>query len=124
MPTQVRPSRSSQIIAWIVATLFVLGFFVSRVEPGPAQSPVCGSSSLKAPARIPVDDGHWRRPQPDLWLAQDSADWAATGALSYLGLDGYRCGARPSAIHLSPTGFVKGPGLGRGFFFPSSTPPL
>ncbi|MGA3010175.1 MAG: methyltransferase domain-containing protein [Terracidiphilus sp.] len=31
MPTQIRPSRSSQIIAWIVASLFVLGFFISQV---------------------------------------------------------------------------------------------
>ena len=40
MPTQVRPSRSSQIIAWIVATLFVLGFFVSRV--GAWTGPITG----------------------------------------------------------------------------------
>lgn len=27
MPAIVRPSRSSQILAWAVATLFVVGFF-------------------------------------------------------------------------------------------------
>jgi ubiquinone/menaquinone biosynthesis C-methylase UbiE len=41
MPTQVRPSRSSQIVAWIVASLFVLGFFISQV--GAWTGPILGA---------------------------------------------------------------------------------
>jgi ubiquinone/menaquinone biosynthesis C-methylase UbiE len=40
MPTQVRPSRSSQIVAWIVSGLFILGFFSSTV--GAWTGPIMG----------------------------------------------------------------------------------
>ncbi len=41
MPTQIKPSRSSQIIAWTVASLFVLGFFISQV--GAWTGPILGA---------------------------------------------------------------------------------
>jgi ubiquinone/menaquinone biosynthesis C-methylase UbiE len=41
MPTQIKSSRSSQITAWITASLFVLGFFISQV--GPWTGPILGA---------------------------------------------------------------------------------
>jgi ubiquinone/menaquinone biosynthesis C-methylase UbiE len=40
MPTSLRPNRSSQIIAWIIASLFVLGVFFSQV--GAWTGPILG----------------------------------------------------------------------------------
>ena len=40
MPTQIKSSRSSQIIAWAVASLFVLGFFIPQV--GSWTGPILG----------------------------------------------------------------------------------
>jgi len=40
MPTQVRSSRRSQIVAWVVATLFALGFFIPLV--GAWTGPILG----------------------------------------------------------------------------------
>jgi ubiquinone/menaquinone biosynthesis C-methylase UbiE len=40
MPTEVRPNRRSQIVAWIVASLFVIGFFYSPV--GAWTGPILG----------------------------------------------------------------------------------
>ncbi|MFY9856022.1 MAG: methyltransferase domain-containing protein [Terracidiphilus sp.] len=41
MPTQIKPSRSSQIVAWVVASVFILGFFISQV--GAWTGPVLGA---------------------------------------------------------------------------------
>ena len=41
MPTNVRPSRRSQIVAWVVSSLFILGFFFSQV--GAWTGPIMGA---------------------------------------------------------------------------------
>jgi hypothetical protein len=41
MPTEVRPSRSSQIVALAVASVFILGFFFSQV--GEWTGPISGA---------------------------------------------------------------------------------
>lgn len=40
MPTQIKSSRSSQIVAWVAGSLFVLGFFISQV--GAWTGPILG----------------------------------------------------------------------------------
>jgi len=72
MPTNVRSSRWSQIVAWIVASLFVLGFFYSPV--GEWTGPILGVwfAGTQKPRR------------GFLWMMAFSfiPHWLATGASS------------------------------------------
>ncbi|MGD0938070.1 MAG: methyltransferase domain-containing protein [Terracidiphilus sp.] len=98
MPTEVRPSRSSQIIAWIVATLFVLGYFVSRVGAwtGPipgvwfilTQRPRRGFLWMMAIGFVPSLIFGWRKiplngPQPALEFVGWMVVAAVLGILPY-----------------------------------------
>ncbi len=81
MPTDVRSSRWSQTVAWIVASLFLLGFFVPLL--GFWTGPILGVwfvGDTKAPARIFLADGLRLHSWPDRRLAQVPADRTAADA--------------------------------------------